>query len=214
MSWSRQLVTICPVRLDEWERAFYWHKSCADQSEFLLPRSEMQFETLCKEGRVWCAVAEDGNYLGMTFLVIEGSEIEIGGLFVPDDQRGNGLGLLIVFLVIGLIIALEGKLLPHADFVFYVHAEKEAIGRTAERFLKCIDGGPVFKDPKDCLGMAVGPSGQVEGKKYFLKRPDSFLAIADWLSLWRGRLANGSTVTIEAPGGLSVAEIISRLRAV
>jgi hypothetical protein len=180
----------------------------------MFPRSKIQFETLCREGRVWCAVAEDGNYLGLTFLVFEEGEVEIGGLFVPDDQRGNGLGLLIVFLVIGIIVALEDKLLSDADFVFYVHSGKEAVGKTAERFLKCIDGGRVFKDPKECGGMAVGPSGQVEGKKYFLRHPDSFVAIADWLSLWRGRLANGSPVTIEAPGDLSVADIISSLRSV
>ncbi|UWQ31640.1 hypothetical protein K3555_13665 [Leisingera sp. M527] len=151
----------------------------------------------------------------MTYQVVGADEIELGGLFVKESHRGNRLGVVIILLTLGFLINMEGKSLGRKEFIFCTHEKNEKIGELAKRYLCCREVGLVKISPPKCGKMDVNEHGLIEGKRYTLQNPDSFVAVAKWLKKWDEKLPDGTPVKLKTSRTLrrvSTSDIVSSLR--
>jgi Acetyltransferase (GNAT) family len=184
------MITISLVMPEECRDAYQWHRGFSSSNNALFPRAYDAFVGLVRDLHAWSARDEKGDYLGLVYSNFDSGENawELGGLMVGVNERGRGLGSMLMRLVLGHTLFEEDPLdLGHNIFA-HVHRENQEPRPIIEKSLKFRLDHSVQIPAHLLPGLRANAAGQIEGDEYHIVIPDSLAALIAWLERWDGKI--------------------------
>jgi GNAT superfamily N-acetyltransferase len=193
-------VTFRILDTSEVGRAHAWHSGFASANDAILPRTEQQFYDLALDRSLWCAITDEDEILGMSYLSVSGDnkKIEVGGLMVAKKTRGQGIGDAMLRLPLIHFLVNERPLRwePQPCILTHVVAGNDDPVRIIERCgfkFAFSDSWPAEELP----GLRTGDDGKVHGHEFHLVIPDGVQELAKWMQSWNGKLRDGTDAEIK-----------------
>ncbi|RSV38821.1 GNAT family N-acetyltransferase [Sphingomonas sp. ABOLE] len=181
----------------------------------IYPRTFETFQDLVWDRSVWCAVMDDGTFVGMSYAHFDAGqhEWEIGGLMVDDTARGKGLGAILMRLPLIHMLLNEDPLALARKPTIVTHvlagnqAPRRIIPEAGFAFQKSV------KIPGHVLpGLPTDDEGFVNGDEFHLAIPDALDGLANWCEAWNGQLRDGTAAHVDMRGSETLALWAEALR--
>jgi hypothetical protein len=180
----------------EGREAYQWHRGFAASNDCIFPRTWEEYKAIADSGQVWCARNEKRDLLALAYFRLDGGQWEVGGLMVAVQERGNGLGALIMRLTLGHLLFVEDPLARQEPIIAHVHVENAEPRLIIEHALKFRFTQRIKKSGSELPGLRTNAAGDVEGDEFELVRPDTLIALTKWCDRWDGKLKDGQDVQI------------------
>ena len=116
--------------------AYQWHRGFAASNDCLFPRPRAAFERMADDGQLWCARNDAGDYIGLAYSCFDTGKWEVGGLMTAIQERGKGVGSIIMRLTVGHVLFGGDPLDQGESVIAHVHADNRDPRPIIERALK------------------------------------------------------------------------------
>jgi GNAT superfamily N-acetyltransferase len=193
------VVIFSRVRAGEASAAYEWFEQFAQRSDAIYFRDANWFKAIAEEGAVWWAKSEEGAIFGLVYTYFDQSERawELGGLMVPPEASGMGIGSTLMRIALAHTLFENDPLEAGRGIRVVTHVrkgnddprgiiEKMHFHRTRE-----------IREPAERLpGLKAEADGFVYGDEFELELPAGLRSLGDWAYRWRGELKDGSGATI------------------
>ncbi len=182
--------------------AFFWHRGFSAADEHLFPRTWGHYTDLADNYQLVCA-REGEDYLGLCYYAEDSGSWEIGGLMVAANQRGKGLGTILMYVALGNLLIDVDPLAAGESVISHVHENNVKPRRVITDWLKFAHRRRVEVPGHLLPGLRTNAEGMVVGDEFELTR-ESLLALADWCESWDDRLLDGTAAQIELRDSLTL----------
>jgi hypothetical protein len=200
-------VTFRILDTSEVGRAHAWHAGFAAANDAIFRRTEQEFYDLALDRCLWCAITEEDEILAISYIHATSGErsIEVGGLMVAVQTRGQGIGEAMMRFPLIHFLANERPLRwsPRPTIVAHVLAGNDGP-------LKIIEGSGFRHFKTDTWppggGLRTGPDGMVHGDEFHFDPTNGLEMLAQWVGAWSGALKNGTAAEVKLLEGESIAD--------
>jgi GNAT superfamily N-acetyltransferase len=192
------MIIFATVDPQESREAYQWHRGFAGSNDSLFPRSRPAFEDIVVKGYAWSARNDAGDYLALAYANFDSVDHawELGGLMVATNQRGKGLGSILMRLALGNVLFEENPLEQGHTILAHVLKSNPDPRDIITHSLKFVLAKEL-EIPADALpGLKANAAGIIEGDEFHFVVPDSLTALIDWIEKWGDKLKNGEDVEI------------------
>jgi hypothetical protein len=177
--------------------AYQWHRGFAASNDCIFPRSWERYKAIAESGQLWCARNEKGDYLALAYFCLdEEGKWEVGGLMVAVQERGKGLGSIIMRLTLGHLLFVEDPLDRQEAIIAHVHVDNLEPRPIIEKVLKFRWSRKIKKLGSELPGLRTNAAGEVEGDEFEFVKQDTLDALIQWCDRWDGKLKDGQDVRI------------------
>lgn len=192
------MISLAVIAPNESREAYQWHRGFSGSNDSLFPRRDHIFRKIVADGHVWSARDERGDYVGLAYAHLDDQQStwELGGLMVVKSQQGKGLGSVLMRLTLGHLLFEETPLAQGQKIIAHVLKDNADPRRIIQDRLKFKFISPLRIPASELPGLRANAEGLVEGDEFHIVVPESLIALAEWVEIWKSKLNNGEETKI------------------
>jgi GNAT superfamily N-acetyltransferase len=200
------MFTIYQPSEESFPDTYRWHANAAGSDVYVYPRAMGEFERLVSAGNVWCASDLAGEMCGMTYFARDGVDWEIGGLMVSEALRGRGIASILIRLALCNILVEHEPIAHGSRVIAHVHRDNNRPRHLITETLLFKHSKSISVPAEKLPGLFADSDGFIYGDEFEMQFPTSIAAQVNWCKRWRGKLKDGTPLTIKLPRQRTLAQ--------